>query len=208
MKLDKTLISQCYVFLKPIALVLITCVCLSVQSAYAAEPNVATMLMNFSNTIPQFMRLVTATAYVLGFLFMVKGVMGLKEYGESRTQMSSQHSLKGPLILMAVGTVFLYLPSSVQSGISTFWDYSNPLAYEPTTDDQWSVLIGDCYLIIQLIGTIAFVRGMVIFTHMSGQGAQPGTFAKAISHIIAGILCINLSAFLDAVNNTLGLGQV
>jgi hypothetical protein len=175
------------------------------QVAYAAVPDVGTMLENFSQTVPQFMRLVTATAYVMGMWFIIAGIGKLKQYGEARTQMSSQHDLKGPLILMTVGSCLLYLPTSIQSGLATFWTDSNPYAYITEADDQWSVMYQDAFMIIQLIGTISFIRGLVIFTRLSGHGGHPGEFGRGVTHVIAGILCINLHDFLEAVNGTLGI---
>jgi hypothetical protein len=97
------------------------------------------------------------------------------------------------------------LPSSVQAGLSTFWSDSNPYGYLNEASDQWSTVYQDCFLVIQLLGTISFIRGLVILTHMSGQGAQPGTFGRGLTHIIAGTLCINLYDFLTAINGTLGV---
>jgi intracellular multiplication protein IcmC len=61
---------------------------------------------------------------------------------------------------------------------------------------------------VQLVGTIAFIRGLVLLTHASGHGTQPGTFSKAISFIVAGILCINLYQFLQVIFTTFGLGTL
>jgi intracellular multiplication protein IcmC len=169
-------------------------------------PDAGTMLMNFAQSLPNLMKLVTALAYVMGIFFIFKGVMGLREFGESRTMMTQGHTLKGPLILIFVGTALLYLPSSVSAGLNTFWSAPNPYGYVEETTDQWSALYQDCFMIIQLIGTIAFIRGLVILTQLGGQGGQPGTFGRGITHIIAGTLCINLYDFLSAISTTFGLG--
>jgi intracellular multiplication protein IcmC len=175
------------------------------QLAFAA-PDVAQMLENLTASIPNFMRLITASAYVIGMYLIFKGVIGLRQFGESRSMMSASHELKGPLILLAVGTALLYLPSSVQAGLNTFWSNPNPYGYIAETTDQWGTLIQDCFMVIQLIGTVAFIRGLLILTQLSGQGGQPGTLSKGITHIVGGALCINLYDFLNAVYATLGIG--
>ncbi|MDR3492499.1 MAG: hypothetical protein P4M12_10770 [Gammaproteobacteria bacterium] len=174
-------------------------------SVYAAVPDVGTMLKNFANDVPQLMKLITAFAYVFGMYLIVKGVAGLKAAGEARTQMSTHHDLKGPVILIGVGTLLLYLPTSVQVGLTTFWTAPNPYGYETPGDDQWNSLVQTTYLVVQLIGTIAFIRGLITLTHLGGQGSQPGTFSKGLTYIIAGVLCINMSDFLAAVEATLGI---
>lgn len=172
-----------------------------------ATPDAASMLSNLADTVPQFMKLVTAMAYVTGMFLIIRGLIGLKQYGESRTMMSSQQDLKGPLILMAVGTALLYLPTSVTAGLTTFWTDPNPYGYEDHSSDQWATLIQNCFLVVQLIGTIAFIRGLLILTQLGGH-AQPGTLSKGVTHIIAGALCINLYDFINAINNTLGIGNL
>jgi intracellular multiplication protein IcmC len=196
-------------FFKAIVLTLIGYISFYMQVGYAASsPDASTMLANFTATVPQFMQLVTATAYVMGMYFIYKGVVGLRAFGESRTQMSGQHELKGPVILMTVGTFLLYLPTSVQAGLSTFWTDSNPYGYLTETTDQWTTMYQDCFMIVQLLGTVSFIRGLVILTHLSGQGAQPGTLGRGVAHIVAGTLCINLYDFLNAINGTLGITGV
>jgi intracellular multiplication protein IcmC len=190
------------------AFILFILIFLCTQSVYAATPDAGTMLQNFALTVPQLMRLVTALAYVMGMFLIFKGVAALKQYGESRTMMSSQHSLSGPLMSIMIGTALLYLPSSVQVGLNTFWTNHNPYGYVQDTNlDPWTAIIQDGYMIIQLVGTIAFIRGLMMLTHASGQGAQPGAFSKAMAYIISGVLCINLYEFLTVIENTLSLGQ-
>lgn len=162
-----------------------------------------TMLANIATQIPQLMRLATAIGYVLGMLFIVIGIMKLKQYGESRTMMSQGHSLLGPIMYLVSGTLLMYLPTSVEIGMSTFWSTPNPYGYIEQTD-QWSTFLNDCLLIIQLIGTIAFIRGLTMLSHVGQQG-QPGQTNKAITFIISGILCINMYQFLQIIFATLGI---
>ncbi|HSW94233.1 MAG TPA: hypothetical protein VLJ15_07785 [Gammaproteobacteria bacterium] len=174
-------------------------------TAFAATaPDVATMLINFSEALPNLMRLVTALAYVMGFFFIVKGLMDLKQFGESRSMMSQEHSLSKPLLAIFVGTLLIYLPASVQTGLNTFWTSPNPYGYLPSSEDNWTDLYSAVFMVIQLIGVIAFIRGLVMLTRVAGHG-QPDTFSRAMAHIIAGILCINLYQFLQAIFETLGI---
>lgn len=185
-----------------------------VHSAYGADVfnvnvgnlNAATFITNLSKSIPSLMRLVTAAAYVMGMFFVINGLFHLKKYGEQRSQSGEAH-LKGPLIYLFVGTALLYLPSSVQVGISTFWAEPAPYQYDTDQGGAWADLIKGAFMIVQLIGVISFIRGLVLLTHMGGPGSQQqGTLGKAMAHIIAGIFCIDLYDFLKTVFNTLALG--
>ena len=176
----------------------------SVQAAVTAD--VSTMLLNFSQAVPNLMQMVTAFAYVLGFFFIIRGVIELKQFGESRSMMSQEHSLAKPLMTITVGALLLYLPSSVQTGLSTFWTTPSPYGYvSSSSSDSWSAVTNAAFMVIQLIGVIAFIKGLVMLTHLHGHGGQPGGFSKAMAHIVAGILCINLYQFLQTVFDTLGI---
>jgi len=175
------------------------------STAHAALPNAADMLANFAQQIPALMNLVTAIGFILGTVCIITGISKLKTVGESRTMMSQEKSLLQPIAYIFVGTALIYLPSSVWVGLDTFWQNPTPYAYITQTTDQWSEAIKNCFMIIQLVGTIAFIRGLVLLTHVGGQQSQQGTFARGITHIIGGILCINIYQFVQVIAATFGI---
>lgn len=150
--------------------------------------DLSTMLVNLSEDIPSLMRLVTAFAFVAGIALVFRGVLELKHFGEMRNMMSHEHNFMKPLSYLFVGTLLLYLPTTVQTGLSTFWSNPMPYAYISEASDSWTDLTNAVFMVVQLIGTIAFIRGLLMLTHVSGHGGQPGTFAKALAYIISGIL--------------------
>jgi intracellular multiplication protein IcmC len=182
---------------------------LIVVPAYAQTLNTSgltaqTMLQNLGLEVPSFMRLVTAIAYVLGMVFVIQGVMKLKHLGESRTMMSREHSPVGPILLIGVGAALLYLPTTVWVGMNTFWTSASPYSYNENTD-VWSQYLNICFQIVQLIGVIAFIRGLIILSRLGEHGGQPGTFSRGLTHIIGGIFCINIYQFIQVINLTLGI---
>jgi hypothetical protein len=61
------------------------------------------------------------------------------------------------------------------------------------------------YNIIYLVGLFAFIRGLIMLSHLGAQhGGQQGSLAKGMSHIIGGIFCMNLQQFLGILFITLG----
>ncbi len=186
------------------AIIGLGCIIFSSGAYAAVVPDVANMLLNFSEAVPSLMRLVTAFSYVMGFFFVTRGMLELKQFGESRSMMSQEHSLMKPLVTIAVGTLLIYLPSSVQTGLSTFWTTPNPYGYlSSDTESNWSDLVNSVFMVVQLVGVIAFIRGLIMLTKVTGHGQE--TFGKALAHIIAGVLCINMYQFLQAIFNTLGI---
>lgn len=176
--------------------------------AYAEIPTLDQVIARIGNNIGALMEMVTAFAYVMGIYLVVMGVMELKKYGESRTMMSSEHSLKKPLILIFVGTALVFLPSSINTGLTTLWNEPVPLGYVTEAGNPWSELVGNSFIILQFIGVIAFIRGLIKLTHLTGHGGQPGQFASAMTHIIGGILCINMYDTVRLVLATLGMETV
>jgi hypothetical protein len=167
--------------------------------------NAQDMINRIAGQIPSLMRMVTAVGYVIGMYFIFFGLLKLKQYGETRTMMSSQHHLSEPLMYLIAGALLLYLPGSVQVGMSTFWAEPSPYGYLQE-QDQWSQFINNCFLVIQLFGTIAFIRGLVILSHSGGMhGGQQGQFAKGMTHLIGGIFCINIYQFVKVILFTVGI---
>jgi hypothetical protein len=162
-----------------------------------------TILVRLTESLPNLMRMVTAIAYVLGFVFVIRGIVKLKHVGESRTMMSQEHSLTQPIILIMIGSLLIYLPSSVHIGMSTFWTEPNPYGYIEQTD-QWSQFINICFLVVQFIGTIAFIRGLVILSSLGHHSGQQN-LSRGLTHIIGGIFCINIYQFVQVIMATLGI---
>lgn len=166
--------------------------------------NAESMLMNFAQNIPSLMALLTGVAYVIGMYFIITGVLKLKHFGEQRSMYSQEHSMKGPIVFLTIGALLLYLPTSVQIGMSTFWTDPNPYGYL-AQQDEWASLINDCFLIIQFIGALSFVRGLVVLSAIGGHGGQQGTVSKGLMQVIGGIFCINIYQFVQMVLATLGV---
>jgi hypothetical protein len=170
--------------------------------AYADGPTTAqSMIVNIATQIPNLMRLVTSFAYVMGMYFIFHGVVKLKHAGEMRTQMSHEHSLMGPILFLIVGGCLLYLPTAVQVGMSTFWTNPSPYGYLEQ-QDQWTQFFNDCFMIVQLVGTIAFIKGLIMLSH---AGGQQGTFGKGMTHLIGGIFCLNIYQTVQMILATLGV---
>lgn len=195
--------------------VLILCACVFAFPVFADTPpppvtttnlgtvSAQTMLVNFATQLPNLMRMVTAIAYVMGMFFMIRGIVRMKHLGEARTMMSHEHSLTAPIAYLVVGALLLYLPTTINIGMSTLWTDPNPYGYLQQTD-QWAQFLNVCFMVIQFIGVIAIIRGLVSLSHVGGQGHQGG-LKTGITQIIGGILCVNIYQFVQVILNTLGI---
>lgn len=162
-----------------------------------------TMLATLQEQIPNLTRMVTAMAYVIGAFMVIRGVVEFKHAGEMRTQMSHEHHLTKPILQITIGALLIYLPSAVQIGMSTFWAEPNPYGYV-IQSDQWQQVINICYAVVQFIGVVAFIRGLVMLSHSAG-GHHQSSFAKGLTHVIGGIFCININQFVQTILATFGI---
>ncbi|MCC5791951.1 MAG: type IV secretion protein IcmC [Legionellaceae bacterium] len=172
----------------------------------------ANILKNIAATLEPVERMLTGLAYVIGMAFAFKAIYSLKVYGEARTMMASNASLKEPLTYLLVAAVFIYFPTSMQIIMQTIYNEPSVLQYAPTDSPNSAIdaLFGPgspvgrpLSLIIQVVGIAAFIRGMVMVARAGGQGGQPGAMGKGMMHVFGGILAINIVKTLDIINNTL-----
>ena len=169
--------------------------------------NIGQMLVNFSNTYGYIIKMLTGGAYILGMLFIILGVIQLKTYGEARTTMSHQSSLKLPITYFLVGGIFVFLPTALDvMMLSTFGATTTPLEYaEISSSIVPDNIINAVLRIVQIVGLIAFLRGWIILVSAAKQGAQP-MLGKALTHIIGGILAINVVGTKAVLSATFGIG--
>jgi hypothetical protein len=163
------------------------------------------MIASIGTQIPSLMQMVTAVSYVLGMWMLITSLMKFKKFGEQRTMMSGEHHVREPITYFIVGAMMLYLPTSIQVGMSTFFANPSPYGYLEVTDTQ-TLLIQNGYMIVQLFGTIAFIRGLIILSHTGGHhGGQQGDMGKGLTHVIGGLLCINIFQVLQVILFTIGV---
>lgn len=177
--------------------------------------NQANILINIANSLQPVQRLVSGAAYLIGLAFAFKAIHSLKVYGESRTMMSGNTSLKEPLAYLLVAGILVYLPTGVQVILNTTFgnsQYAQILAYAPISSNssildtlfgQDSAVGESLAIIIQTIGLIAFVRGWVLIARSASQGQPPGGTGKGLIHVFGGILAMNIVGTLQIINNTL-----
>lgn len=170
------------------------------------------ILTNIAKSLEPVERLLTGAAYIIGVVFAFKAIYSLKVYGEARTMMSSNASMKEPVTYLIVAAVFIYFPTGLGILLQTSFGDSSILEYAPvdSRNQTLNMLFGPgsvvgrpLTLLIQVIGLIAFIRGWVLIARSASQGQPPGGTGKGFVHVAGGILAINIVATLEVINNTL-----
>lgn len=175
--------------------------------------NFNTMLAALANNTGPIIQLVTAIAYVMGIWFIYSSIQGLKEIGTAQNAQSQTHGSMGGLIMKFImGLLLLYLPSTIDVAVWTLWGHSafgsgsSVMAYQaPGSTDPYGPMKAGAIAIVRVVGYVSFVRGFVILSNSTGHGAQQGTVAKGVTHVLGGILAINIVETINIISNTLGI---
>lgn len=172
----------------------------------------ADILTNIANNLGPVQNLLRGASFLIGLSFAFKAIYTLKVYGEARTMMATNSSLKEPLVYMMVAAIFLYFPTAVEIVMNTTFGYSTPLAYAPvnSTNSGIDALFGSSStvgwalsIILKTIGLAAFIRGWVLIARSASQGQPPGGTGKGLMHVIGGIMLMNIVGTLTIIDNTL-----
>ena len=166
-----------------------------------------TVLINLAQSLLPVQSLITGAAYLIGIAFAFKAIYSLKVYGEARTMMATNASMKEPAYNLMIAVVLIYFPTGFEVFMNTTFGYSNVLSYSDSElVDSWfgdNDLGNAVVIIFQTIGLYAFVRGWVLIARAASQGQPPGGTGKGLMHVFGGILAVNIVGTVEMINNTL-----
>lgn len=172
----------------------------------------ADVLINLASSLVPVQRLITGTAYLIGIFFALKAFYTLKTFGEQRSMMSQQSNIKEPILYLIVSAGLIYLPTSFQIFMNTTFGYNSILAYAAVNSGSSTIVSwfgasnpagAALTLMIQTIGLVAFIRGWILLANSAAHGQPPGGTGKGLTHIIGGILAMNIVGTLQIIDNTL-----
>lgn len=141
-----------------------------------------------------------------GLGMFIGSIFQFKRYGEMRTFMSHQTSIARPLALMIASLMLLMLPAMLSTFLLAFFGDPNPMAYQNTSTAGWSAYLPVIVILIQVIGVTSFVRGIFLISRSASQSQQgSGLLSKAIIHLFAGILAVNVVGTVSLFRSIFGL---
>lgn len=173
------------------------------------------MVDNLNALVTNIELLITAFAFVAGIFMIAKGLMMYRAFGQHITQMSQRGEMAGPAVYILVGAMLVYIPSTINMGLTTIFSGNVTLGttkganqlitYSSTSAfTQWQELSVVIVNYLKLLGLIAFIRGWFILSKMSAPGQQPGTAGKGVTHLIGGVLLMNVVDSINIIAATFG----
>jgi hypothetical protein len=154
-------------------------------------------------------------AYIVGLFYIVRGLVKLSKYN------TDPRAYSPPIIITSflIGVVLIALGRSKDILMSSVFGAGNTDLVRAATGTgliNWAALgitgntagFDNAYIaaitFFQMVGFIAFIRGwMLIKATVEGQGNH--TYGQAFTHIIGGVLCMNIILFLRAAEVTFGI---
>ncbi|SHH50387.1 hypothetical protein [Ferrimonas marina] len=149
-------------------------------------------------------------AYLAGLILFGSGIYGFyrasKGHGDGSTNKSAFATVIAGTALLSVGTFFSIWAATMwgeQVSSNSLTTLDPALRNLANTQDSFLTqfmspsALQDLFAYLQLLGVIAFVRGTFLIKDLglSGQSGQAAGPMKVFSHIIGGVLLINLSKF-------------
>lgn len=155
-----------------------------------------TIMGNISQSLGPVQKLLSGMGYLLGILLIMNGLIKLKKVGESRGG-GSQEKAFVPLVYILIGSLLIFLPSTIQVFSNTAFGVGNILQYSAVNpyDIKTSMIF-----LVKTAGLLWFVRGCMLLIYSSQPGSQGKDGPKGITFIIAGILAMNFEGTYGIIN--------
>lgn len=173
--------------------------------AFAVNADI--MLENISLQLPYLFEVVSGFCYLGGVFFVLGGLMKLKTFGESQTMSSNRLDLKEPISYIIIGAMLIYVPTMKDTmlisvyGTATRSPYVGYGTQQGSFNEMGQVIVN----IVEFVGFVAFVRGLFLFHRVGAGQAQQGTFNKGLTHLIGGVIAMNVVGFVNIIDTTLGI---
>lgn len=183
-------------------------------AASAGNKGLDGMMARFVNDIGDPLTgLVSVVAVVLGVFLVLRGLFKASRYGVD----PREHSVSRILTNLVIGSILIATSQSVDIimgsvfGTTDIMEFGN-VKWTSLKDlggdtQQFQNAIHAALDFFQLVGLISFVRGWNIIRNAVENVGQV-TFAQGLTHIIGGVLAMNIYAFMQIMDATFGTSFV
>lgn len=156
--------------------------------------DLVTIMGNIGRSLVPVESLIAGLGYLIGILFVIAALVKFKKIGASRGH-SGKESMFVPVAQLFVGSLLIFLPSTIQVLSNSTFGSGNILQYTPFNPYD---IYSSMRLVIQTAGLIWFVRGCVLLVYSSEPGKQEGP--KGLTFVIAGVLAMNFEGTYGILN--------
>jgi len=157
--------------------------------------------------------MLSVMSIIIGIFLVFRGLVKASKYGtDPRT-----HSVTHILSSIIIGTILYTVGTSLDFIMGTVFGDQNiggpgaimatiAFNFGPNTG-HFQEAVYAALTFFQLIGFIAFIRGWLILKD-AAEGHGQKTVAQGLTHILGGVLAINIYRFLEVMDQTFGTGFI
>lgn len=167
--------------------------------------DVTQILESIKREVPVLVRFIVALSYTMGVILFTAAIIKLKAYGNNTVMSSTHANLTVPFVYVIMAMAMVYFPTMIDVSSATLLGITTEslIAYPGSQGFPLTNLFASVVAIVKLVGYVAFLRGWVILSKLGSNG-QHGTLSKGITHIVGGVLAVNILATWEVVRQTLG----
>ncbi len=171
------------------------------------SPNIVAQASHMMNSLGIISHIMLVICIMLGLGLFTGAMFQLRRFAESRTYMSQQMTLWGPMTMMLAAILLLLLPFTITTSLRAFFGAGQtlPIAYQPTSEHDFDVYVPVVLAFVRLIGVGAIIRACTIFSRAGRSSGQPGLIGKALLHLFGGILCVHVLGTMYLIKHIFGI---
>lgn len=156
------------------------------------------ILANLAPQIAAWWTPIELVAYLSGFILLASGLVHLAYAHRGR------EGISGALYRIIAGLLLLNLPEFLNVLTVSVFNQQSPtsaLEYAPAASGTTGGITRFVVVAVEIIGLIGVIRGLAL---LAGAAAEPRNVGRALTHIIAGLAAVNITALLAAIGQSAG----
>lgn len=167
------------------------------------------MLVNAMQVIDGPLRgLLTTICYLIGLVFFITFLIRLTKTAQDGPRGPAGKGTWTTLIVAAVMMSMGHIMDAFTGSLfSNGGSYTMSLAYANEFADggqSAQLVLNAIVVFVQIVGWIAFIRGFLLLKGMH-DGTSQGTMSACFTHIIGGVLAVNIPLFVKVMESTMGI---
>ena len=184
-------------------------------STGSSAPGLDVMMTNLVTNIKgPLIAALSIVCFIVGVFLVLRGVLRMAKFGQDPKEASMPRILTS----MVFGAIFMVMGQSLNIMMDSVFGVGTTLA--PNTVLSWSSInslgvdttsfktaVTAALTFFQLVGFIAFVRGWNVVRN-AAEGSGQATYAQGFTHIIGGVMAINIYQYLIILDHTFGTSFV
>lgn len=169
--------------------------------------DITSMLISFSESIPNIEKLATGFGYILGVCFIFHALVQIHDLADRSTRQSVRGGHYAPVAYLLCGAALLYLPTSIDAFEATLFGSNSPLSYASNTTNFAQTTAEAITAVVQMAGLIWIVRGLALIAAASDPGfsdphQKRGHGWRGTFFVIGGVLALNFTFTGEILQNT------